>query len=144
MDIIDKIIDKGNENDLYGTLGIHVEEAGKGEATAFLEPPVNVCWPFPERPHGGILFTLMDTTMAWAVFSLLDPGYNCATINMDIQYILPAKGEKFFCTAKTTHQTGHLSFVRAEIKDGDGQILTIGQAVFRIIEMDLDGFRASG
>ena len=139
MDITSEIINQVNGNSLYSTLGIHVERAGKGEAAAVLEPPSSLCWPFPERPHGGILFTLMDTTMAWAVFSLLDPGHNCTTINMDIQYILPAKGEMFLCTAKTTQQTGHLSFVRAEVKNGDGQILTIGQAVFRIIEMDLEG-----
>lgn len=144
MDITNKIINQNNGNSLYSTLGIRMEGAGEGEAAAVLKPPASLCWPFPGRPHGGILFTLMDTTMAWAVFSILDPGYNCATINMDIQYILPAKGEKFFCTAKMTHQTGHLSFVRGEIADRAGQILTIGQAVFRIIEMDLDGFRASG
>ena len=138
MVIPDEIIHKVNDNSLYKTLGIRVERAGGGEASAMLKPHSDLCWPFPESPHGGILFTLMDTTMAWAVFSLLDTGHNCATITMDIQYLLPARHKNFFCTAKTTHRTGHLSFVQGEIKGQDGQVITIGQAVFRIIEMDME------
>lgn len=134
MNITKEIIDQVNENNLYVTIGIRVEKAGNGSAEAVLEPSPSICWPFPERPHGGIFSTLMDTTMAWAVLSQLDSGCSCATISMDIQYILPAKGGFFLCSARTIHRTGHLSFARAVVNDRDGETITAGQAVFRIID----------
>ena len=30
-----------------------------------MTPAAAVCWPTPGQPHGGILFTVMDTTMAF-------------------------------------------------------------------------------
>jgi uncharacterized protein (TIGR00369 family) len=133
MEITQKYLDQINENPVYTTLGIRVEEANDGRARSRLEPDPKLCWPFPGQPHGGVLFTLMDATMAWAVFSQLDPGHSCATINLDIQYTLPAKGDVFICSAWATHRSGRLSFVRAEIQDTKGQLLAMGQATFRIV-----------
>ena len=137
MEITQEVLDRLNDNPLYKTLGIGVEEADKGTARSRLEPDAKLCWPFPGQPHGGVLFTLMDVTMAWAVFSQLDPGYNCATINLDIQYILPAKGNLFTCSASTAHRTGRLCFVRGEIHNPEGQLIAMGQATFRVIESDI-------
>jgi hypothetical protein len=66
-----------NDNPLYQTLGIRIEEACDGKAQSCLIPNPNVCWPFPGQVHGGILATVMDTTMAWAVFSKLEQGLTC-------------------------------------------------------------------
>ena len=137
MEMTQEILDRLNDNSLYNTIGVRVEEAGSGTARSRLEPDSKFYWPFKGQPHGGILFTQMDITMAWAVFSQLDWGHNCATINLDIQYTAPAKGNHFICSARTTHMTGHLTFVRAEIQDAEGQLLAMGQGTFRIIGTDV-------
>ena len=131
------LIKKLNDNSLYRTLGIRIETAAEGRARSRLTPPQNVCWPFPGQPHGGVLFTLMDTTMAWSVLSRLDSGYNCTTVNLNIHYTHPAKGDEFTCSAWIAHQTGRTCFVRADIHDGQGRLLAIGQATFRIIQAAL-------
>ena len=118
-------------------MGIRMEQAGDGEAISILEPGPEVCWPFPGQPHGGILFTQMDTTMAMAVFARLDTGYNCATIQLDIHYTSPAKGDRFTCLAKISHQTTHLSFVQAEIRDMEDNLVAKGQATLRVIKSDV-------
>ena len=79
----------------------------------------------------------MDTTMAWAIMSRLDPGFSCTTIDLHIQYLAPAKESPFTCVAETTHQTRHLAFVRAEIRDAHNRPIASGQGTFRIIKMDL-------
>jgi uncharacterized protein (TIGR00369 family) len=134
VEITKQALSQMNDNPLYRALGIRIEEADEGRAVSRLKPDPKLCWPFPTQPHGGILFTLMDTTMAWAVFSTLDPGYNCTTVHLDIQYIHPAKGDLFNCVAHLTHKTGHMGFVRAEIQAPLGSVLAMGQATFRIIE----------
>lgn len=137
MALTEQMISQMNDNPLYNLLGIRIEMAANGRAKSRLEPKSEVCWPFPGRPHGGVLFTLMDTTMAWAVLTRLNPGYNCSTINLDIQYTRPAKGSVFHCTAQISHQTTRYSFVRADIHDADGKPVALGQATFAIFETEV-------
>jgi uncharacterized protein (TIGR00369 family) len=129
----ERLISELNDNSFYRALGIRVEAAVDGRAHSRLTPPEDVCWPFPGQPHGGILFAFMDTTMAWSVLSRLDSGYNCSTVDLNIHYTHPAKGDEFTCSAWTTHQTGRTCFVRADIHDREGRLLAMGQAAFRII-----------
>ncbi|MGD9076635.1 MAG: PaaI family thioesterase [Desulfobacteraceae bacterium] len=137
MEITKELLDQMNDNGVYETMGIRIEKANDGKAHSHLRPAPELCWPFPGQPHGGVLFTLMDATMAWAVLSQVDSGQNCATISTDIQYTNPARGDRFTCVAWTTHRTGRLGFVRAEISDAKGQLVAMGQATFRIMNMDL-------
>ena len=138
MEITKQIIDKINDNTLYNTTGISIEAVQEGEARSRLIPPGEVCWPFPGQPHGGILFTFMDTTMAWAVISLLEEGISCSTVNIDIEYTHPAKGEQFTCQARVIDRTNRSCFVRADIYDSNEQLIAIGQGSFRIINVSLD------
>jgi acyl-coenzyme A thioesterase PaaI-like protein len=78
----------------------------------------------------------MDTTMAWAVLSAAREGTNCSTVNMEIQYPLPAKGPVFTCEAQVLHQTGRSCFVRGESRDKDGNLVAMGQATFRILNVE--------
>ena len=126
MEITQELLDQMNENGVYETMGIRIEKASDGKAHSHLRPAPKLCWPFPGQPHGGVLFVL----------SQVDPGQNCATISTDIQYTNPARGDRFTCSALITHRTGRLGFVRAGISDTKGQPVAMGQATFRIIEMD--------
>jgi uncharacterized protein (TIGR00369 family) len=135
LEITSDVMDLFNTNPLYQTIGIHLEAAASGKARSILTPTAQVCWPTLNQPHGGILFTTMDTTMAWAVLSLANPDYSCTTIDCNIQYPAPAKDGPFFCQAWTTHQTGRLTFVRADISDSRHTLVALGQATFRVIKM---------
>jgi uncharacterized protein (TIGR00369 family) len=137
VEITAAILDRLNANSLYQSMGIQIESAVGGKAQARLQPEPVMCWPFPNQPHGGVLFTLIDTTMAWATWSQLDPGYNCTTINIDIHYVKPAQKDVFLCTAWCTHKTRRSCFVRGDIHDAEGDLVVMGQGTFRIIPMDL-------
>jgi acyl-coenzyme A thioesterase PaaI-like protein len=79
----------------------------------------------------------MDTTMAWAVWSQLQPGYNCTTVNIDIHYTKPARSDVFVCNAWATHKTKRSCFVRSDIHNSNGELVAMGQGTFRIIAVDL-------
>ncbi len=125
-----------NANPLYHTIGMQVISAGDSQAVSQLRPPDNVCWPFPGQPHGGILFTQMDSTMAWAVLSAAGEGTNCTTVNLEIQYPAPARGPVFTCETRVVHRTGRSCFVRGESRDEKGGLVAMGQATFRIIRAE--------
>ena len=126
-----------NNNLLYQALGIVVEEAKEGKARAKLRPEPAFCWPTQGQPHGGVLFTLMDTTMAWAVLAGLEKGQNCATINLDIQYTKRAGGDVFTCQAWITHQGTRIIYLRADILDAEGQLVATGQGTFTAFKAPL-------
>ena len=130
-------IERLNDNTLYNTLGISIEGVGDGEALSRLRPNKDLCWPFEGQPHGGILFTLMDTTMAWAVLSRVDEGYNCATINLGIQYTDRAQGESFLCRSRILQKGARIVHARGEIFADDERLVAVGQGSFRIIKAPL-------
>ena len=39
--------------------------------------------------HGGIVYSLADTAMGAALFSALDPGQSCTTLEIKINYLAP-------------------------------------------------------
>ena len=58
MEFSPKEMARLNNNSLYQTLGIVVEEAKDGKARSKLRPTPAFCWPFEDQPHGGVLFTV--------------------------------------------------------------------------------------
>ena len=139
MEFSSQEIERINENSLYRSLGIRVDTITGGKARSSLRPNPAHCWPFEGRPHGGVLFTLMDTTMAWAVLSGVDQEMGCATINMDIQYIRRADDPVLFCDTWVTHQGGRMVYTRGNIIDEADQLLATGQGVFRLVKRPPEG-----
>jgi uncharacterized protein (TIGR00369 family) len=131
------LIARINDNSLYQTIGLRLTSAGDGHAASSLQPNKTVCWPMPDQPHGGVLFTLMDTTMAWAVLSSSENGANCATVTVEIEYLQPAKGPVFACDTRVMYSTGRTRFVRGEIRDAADEMVAMAQATFRIIPGDI-------
>ena len=133
MEFNKDIIEQVNRNPLYQAMGISIETAKGGAVTSSLKPEPAMCWPFAGQPHGGVLFTLMDTTMAWAAISGQEKAGSCTTIHLDIQYIRPARGAAFSCRAEVVSQTTRISFLSASIFDADGQLLATGQGTYRLM-----------
>lgn len=134
MELNGEMIELGNKNSLYKAMGIRIESVEEGMVRSRLEPKSEMCWPYPDQPHGGVLFTLMDTTMAWAVISSQEKANFCTTINLDIQYTRPAKGTFFSCVAEVISRTKQISFVKAVIHDPYGVVVSVGQGTYRIMQ----------
>lgn len=133
MDFDAATIARLNDNPLYHALGVRLERCAAGSARSTLEPAAAARWPSPDSPHGGVLFTVVDTTMAWAAMSLAAAGESVATVDCSIQYPAPALRGPFTCDAATVRRTGRTVFVRAEIVDDHGEAVALGQGTFRII-----------
>ena len=137
MEFHKDMIEQVNQNPLYQAMGIRIETAEDGTVTSHLVPEPAMCWPFPGQPHGGVLFTLMDTTMAWAAISGQKEAGSCTTIHLDIQYTRPARGASFSCRAEVDSQTKRISFISASIYDAEDQLLAAGQGTYRLMQPPL-------
>jgi len=130
MEFTQELLDQVNRNSLYTLLGIRIESVEEGEVRSRLDADPRACWPVPGQPHGGVLFTLMDTTMAWA--SLAHPdARDVTTVQLDIQYLRPAKSNPLTCTAWVVHRTSRTCFLRSEILGADGETVAVGQGTCR-------------
>ena len=52
--------------------------------------------------HGGVIYSLADTGMGGALFSSLDPGQRCATLEIKISYFHFVTSGILSCASKVT------------------------------------------
>jgi acyl-CoA thioesterase len=69
--------------------------------------------------HGGVLFTLADTAMGAALYSSLDPGEICATIEIKIGYFKPVFDGTLVCNAMVINKGKSVASMEATIHNGD-------------------------
>ncbi len=121
-----------NANSLYQALGIEIHRVADGDAESVLDATPAMCFPTPGRPHGGVIFTVLDTTMAFAAISNGPAGTGCGTVDCNIQYPRVADHGPFRCRVTTTSKTSRTVFTRGELVDRHGHAVALAQATFRL------------
>ncbi len=111
-------------------LGFELLRFENGQASVQLQP-------LPEhlnifgKVHGGVLMTLMDTTMAQAARSL-QPDHGAVTIEMKTSFFLPAEGSgPVRCEGRLLHRTHKMAFTEATIYDQEGRACTHATGTFK-------------
>jgi uncharacterized protein (TIGR00369 family) len=125
-------LDQLNSNVLYRTLGITIEEARGGVARSLLRANPDICWPSAGQPHGGVVFTQLDTTMATSVMATVPRDTPVSTITLAVNYQSPAIGDVLECRAHCIHQTNRTRFVRGETRNREGLLVATAEGTFRV------------
>ena len=83
------------------------------------------------KVHGGLLMTLMDTTMAQAARSV-QPDHGAITIEMKTSFFRPAEGTHLLRgEGRLLHRTRTLAFAEATIYDETGQACAHATGTFK-------------
>ncbi|MBI5582805.1 MAG: PaaI family thioesterase [Deltaproteobacteria bacterium] len=70
--------------------------------------------------HGGVIYSLADVAMGVALYARLNrPKQQCATIEIKMNYLRPALGDRLVCKARVLQQGKSIAVVEAEIEDRD-------------------------
>lgn len=72
--------------------------------------------------HGGLAFALADTGTGSALWTLLERGEGCATIEMKISYLKPPKPGRLVCDSRVLHREGNIATIESEVRSGDDVI----------------------
>jgi uncharacterized protein (TIGR00369 family) len=81
--------------------------------------------------HGGVLATLLDSVMARAARSI-EAGLELGgTIDLHVQFLLPARGT-VTATGLLVSQSTNLAFCRGEVHDASGTLVATGTATLRL------------
>ena len=105
-------------------------EAGDGTARLELEVDDRHLNP-AGAVHGGLLATLVDTTMGAAVRSVVDDE-GAATSQLTVTYLRPGKPGRLVVTARVSKQGDSLTMCEAEVEQDD-RTLVHALATFAIV-----------
>ena len=81
--------------------------------------------------HGGLAFALADTGTGTALWTLLERNEGCATIEMKISYLRPAKSGHLVCDSRVLHRQGNIATIESEVRSGE-DVIARAVAVYAI------------
>jgi len=69
--------------------------------------------------HGGIIYSMVDTGMGGALYSILNAKELCATIEVKINYFIPVSVGTIVCETKVIHKSKKIAALESEVKSGE-------------------------
>lgn len=115
---------------LMRTIGARLTRAASGE--------VHIEVPFSESltqqhgfMHAGIVTTIVDNACGYAANSLMPPDSEVLTVEYKVNFLSPAKGERFVAIGKAVKSGNTLTVCRGEVwafDDGGRKLVAVMQA----------------
>jgi uncharacterized protein (TIGR00369 family) len=117
-------------------LGYKLYEVDNGHAVFELVPGEHHYNPFA-TVHGGIISTLLDTTMTASVLSTLQKGITGSTVEIKVNFVRPitAKTAILRCEARPIHVGKRLATADGRLKDINGELYAHGVSTCAIFKM---------
>lgn len=105
-------------------IGLHFAAApGDGRAHCFLD-----AGPHLHNPggilHGGVVFSMADTAMGAALWTLVQPGHTTSTVEIKINYLEPVVAGRLDCTCRVIHRNDTVGVVEADVRQGETLVAT--------------------
>jgi acyl-CoA thioesterase len=72
--------------------------------------------------HGGVIYSMADTGMGGALYSVLEDDESCATIEIKINYFTPVKSGVLVCRTRVIHKSKRIAVMESEISCGNSLI----------------------
>jgi uncharacterized protein (TIGR00369 family) len=82
--------------------------------------------------QGGFLAAMLDDTMGPALVATLDDGEWAPTIDLQVQFLSPARPGRLGATGRVVRKGRDIAFLAGELRDADGQLVATATATARI------------
>ena len=84
--------------------------------------------------HGGVIYSMADTGMGGALYSLLDEPETCVTIEIKITYLKAVKSGTLTCETKVIHKGKTIAVMESEIINNE-QTVAKAMGTFSIFKI---------
>ena len=108
-------------NPFGDVVGLIFSSCESGRSTCALEVKPDLLNPHG-TVHGGVIYTMADTGMGAALYSYLNEGELCATIEIKIVYFAQVTSGALVCETKVIHRGGRIAVLESEIANGDERV----------------------
>jgi len=88
--------------------------------------------PFRKALHGGVISTVVDATAGAAALSTLPYGSRCSTVDMRVDYLLPAQALELIAEATVLRTGNSVAVINVEVFQGENQRIATGRAVYSL------------
>ena len=117
-------------------IGLNFTELRKGFAHCTLDVDDKLFNPHRVL-HGGVIYSMADTGMGAALYSLLEKDESCATIELKINYFKPVKSGTLICTTQVIHKGKKIAVLESEVKN-DEETVAIAMGTYSIFKVKND------
>lgn len=108
--------------------GLHMQFRREGDRTVSDYAPLPFQQGYPGRMHGGVVTTMIDEAMGWAVYHAREWG---ATARLNVRFRRPVPLDAPLRVEAWVVRNKHrLIELRAEVQDTAGEVLAEGDGVF--------------
>ena len=115
-------------------LGMTVEKTGYGTARA--EVTIDERHLNPNGvAHGSVVFTLADTSMGAATMSVLDEGFYCSTIEIQIRYLRPVVSGPVVVETQVIKPGRRIVHLESRATDADGRLVATATGSYAVLEI---------
>jgi acyl-coenzyme A thioesterase PaaI-like protein len=112
--------------------GLHMEFRREGDRTVCDFTPVDFTQGYPGRMHGGVVSTMIDEAMGWAVYHSKKWG---TTARLAVRYRRPVDlSSRLRVEAWITNERHRLIELRAEVHDEAGQLLADSEGTYMLLD----------
>ena len=114
-------------------IGLTVEQQGNGSSSLLLpvdDRHFNPCGVV----HGAVIYAMADTGMGAALYSTLDAGYACATVDISISYFRPVMEGQLLCQTVLDNKGRTVAHLTARITQND-KLIAQASGNFAIMSM---------
>jgi len=115
-------------------IGTEVSEAEEGRAVARLQVEGRHLNP-NGTVHGGVVYTLVDVSMAEALRTVIEGDGRPVTIEIKINYLEPGKPGVLSSTARIRKAGGRITIVEAEVSQEDsGEVVALATGTYTLVD----------
>ena len=126
-----KLVEMGDKSPYFQHLNMTLLEIDKGFARMKMDIGAHHA-NIEGVVHGGAVASLADQAAMRAVQTLLKDGLPGRTVQMDIQYLAPARGKVLLAEARINKLGRQVAFTDAEVKDEDGTTVALARCTVMV------------
>lgn len=113
-------------------LGMSVETTGVGTGRATITIDQRHHNPNAVA-HGGVLFTMIDTSMGAATMSVLDTGHYCSTIEIQVRYLRPVPDGDLTVETQVIKPGRRIVHLESRATDGTGRLVATATGSYAVL-----------
>ena len=84
--------------------------------------------------HGGIIYSMADTSMGGALYPMLAENELCATVEVKINYFKPVTSGSIVCDTKVIHKGKKIAVMESEISN-NGKLVAKAMGTYSIFRL---------
>lgn len=132
-EFVETVIEKVNKSPFYQLTAMQIQKLGWGECRMHLAVLEKHHQPYG-MAHGGILASLIDSAVYWAVFTRINDGYKMISIDLKLNYLAPASEGDLWVVGKCIKAGKTLCMGEALITGQNEKLICHGTSTMMVLK----------